>query len=76
MRKIFIAMAGATLLGTGIPALAGPDWQIIEHGRKIKAERRQQVLAQENARSQRQSDEMAAGIKEDKECNSSNKLPQ
>jgi hypothetical protein len=47
LKNILIALAGATLLGAGNLAIAGPDWQIIEHGRKINAERSQQAQAQQ-----------------------------
>lgn len=36
MKKLLIAVISAVTLGTTIPVLAGPDWQIIEQGRKAK----------------------------------------
>lgn len=50
MKKILVALVGATLIGTGNLAVAGPDWQIIEHGRKVAAERWRQAQAQESAK--------------------------
>jgi hypothetical protein len=44
MKKLLITLIGALTLSTTLPALAGPDWQIIEQARKAKqtaqAERR------------------------------------
>lgn len=36
MKKMIVALIGVAAV---LPAFAGPDWQIIEHGRKVKAER-------------------------------------
>ncbi len=36
MNKLLIAVVSALSLGSAIPAVAGPDMQIIEHGRKVK----------------------------------------
>lgn len=38
MKKLLITLIGAITLGTALPALAGPDWQAIEHARKAKQE--------------------------------------
>lgn len=34
MKKLLITLVGALALGTMLPALAAPDWQPIEQGRK------------------------------------------
>ena len=36
MKKLLITLIGALTLGATLPALAGPDWQAIEHARKAK----------------------------------------
>jgi hypothetical protein len=36
----------ALAIGATLPAYAGPDWQIIEHGRKVKLARMQQSAAE------------------------------
>jgi len=36
MKKLLITLVGALTLGATLPALAGPDWQAIEHARKAK----------------------------------------
>lgn len=41
MKKSFMTLIGALSLGAALPALAGPDWQLLEHGRKAKAARMQ-----------------------------------
>jgi hypothetical protein len=46
MKKIFLALISVTAFTAALPAFAGPDWQIIEHGRKVKAERMRQEQAQ------------------------------
>ena len=46
MKKIFLALISVASFTIALPAFAGPDWQIIEHGRKVKAER----MLQEQAR--------------------------
>jgi len=40
MKKLLITLIGALTLGAALPALAGPDWQAIEHARKAKQEAR------------------------------------
>lgn len=34
MKRILTILIGAIILGAGLPALAGPDWQAIEQARK------------------------------------------
>jgi hypothetical protein len=34
MKTLLTTFIGVIALGATLPALAGPDWQIIEHGRK------------------------------------------
>jgi hypothetical protein len=41
MKNLIIAIIGVAVLSTTVPALAGPDWQIIEHGRVVKAKKMQ-----------------------------------
>lgn len=53
MKKILISLASAALLSAAMPVLAGPDWQIIEHGRKVQAERARQAQAQQSANNDR-----------------------
>ena len=36
MKKSLITVIGALTLSAALPALAGPDWQLIEHARKAK----------------------------------------
>lgn len=38
MNKLLIAVVGALSFASAIPAVAGPDMQLIEHGRKAKQE--------------------------------------
>jgi hypothetical protein len=45
MKTLLGAIIGVIAIGATLPAVAGPDWQIIEHGRKVKAERMQQAAA-------------------------------
>ena len=45
MKTLFTFLIGALTLGAAVPALAGPDWQIIEHGRQVKAARMQAAAA-------------------------------
>lgn len=46
MKKlIFIALFGMSSIGATLPAFAGPNWQLIEDGRKAKREQ----MAQERA---------------------------
>ena len=42
MKKIFLGLISVASFSTALSAFAGPDWQIIEHGRKVKAERMRQ----------------------------------
>jgi hypothetical protein len=41
MKNLLVTIIGMTVFSTALPAFAGPDWQIIEHGRKVKAEKMQ-----------------------------------
>ncbi|MEO6322315.1 MAG: hypothetical protein ABIR56_16600 [Polaromonas sp.] len=36
MKKRLISLIGFLILGATLPALAGPDWQVIEHARQAK----------------------------------------
>jgi hypothetical protein len=36
MKKLLITLIGSFALGAALPALAGPDWQLIEKARKAK----------------------------------------
>lgn len=38
MKKRLIAVLGAVTLGATLPAIAGPDFQLVERGRKAKLE--------------------------------------
>ena len=46
MKKNFLTLLSVASFATALPACAGPDWQIIEHGRKVEAERMRQEQAQ------------------------------
>ena len=46
MNRILVTVLSVMSFATALPAAAGPDWQIIEHGRKVKAERMRQEQAQ------------------------------
>ncbi len=35
MKKLILALIGGLALSAALPALAGPDWQLIEHGRAL-----------------------------------------
>jgi hypothetical protein len=41
MKKLLIAILCTAAFSTTLPALAGPDWQVIDHGRKVEAQRSQ-----------------------------------
>jgi hypothetical protein len=45
MKTILATFIGVIAIGATLPALAGPDWQIIEHGRQVKLERMQRAAA-------------------------------
>jgi hypothetical protein len=45
MKTIPAIFIGVIAIGATLPALAGPDWQIIEHGRQVKLERMQREAA-------------------------------
>ncbi len=38
MKNLLIAAVGALSIASAIPAVAGPDMQVIEHGRQVKRE--------------------------------------
>ena len=46
MKIIIFDLVSVISFATALPAFAGPDWQIIEHGRKVTAERMRQEQAQ------------------------------
>lgn len=50
MKTLLITLIGALAIGATVPAYAGPDWQIVEHGRKVKLARMQQAAAETAAR--------------------------
>ncbi|RZI40328.1 hypothetical protein EGT07_23580 [Herbaspirillum sp. HC18] len=45
MKSLLIALTGVLVIGATLPAVAGPDWQLIEQGRKAKLVRMQQAAA-------------------------------
>ncbi|WP_395400961.1 hypothetical protein ACHMW6_25325 [Pseudoduganella sp. UC29_106] len=45
MKRLLPTLISVIAMGATLPAFAGPDWQIIEHGRKVKLERMQQAAA-------------------------------
>lgn len=58
MKKTLITLIGVLSFGATLPALAGPDWQLIEQGRKAKAEHMHVAQAQQEQTPQ-QSDKQA-----------------
>jgi cytochrome c-type biogenesis protein CcmH/NrfG len=66
MKKFFLTLLGAASFATALPAFAGPDWQIIEHGRKVKAERMRQEQAQ-RAQEEQQKNVQLPGNQADRE---------
>lgn len=51
MKKFLIFLIGCVTIGAAFPAFAGPDWQVIEHGRKVKLARiKQEAAARDHAR--------------------------
>lgn len=38
MKNLLIAVVGALSIASALPAVAGPDMQVIEHGRQVKQE--------------------------------------
>lgn len=46
MKKSLVTLTGVLSLAVTLPAIAGPDWQLIEHGRKAKAAGMEQAAAQ------------------------------
>jgi hypothetical protein len=47
MKKALITLLGVVVLGATLPALAGPDFQLIEQARKAKQERLRLAQAQQ-----------------------------
>ncbi|MGH8806431.1 MAG: hypothetical protein ACREX0_00965 [Noviherbaspirillum sp.] len=47
MKKSLAILIGVLSIGAALPAIAGPDWQLIEQGRKAQAARMQQAAAQQ-----------------------------
>lgn len=47
MKKSLIILIGVFSIGAALPVVAGPDWQLIEQGRKAKSARMQQAAAQQ-----------------------------
>jgi hypothetical protein len=45
MKTLLSTLIGVIALGATLPAFAGPDWQVIEHGRKVKLARMQAEAA-------------------------------
>ncbi len=45
MKTLLSTLIGVIALGAALPAFAGPDWQLIEHGRKVKLARMQAAAA-------------------------------
>lgn len=45
MKKLLVILIGCATIGATLPASAGPDWQVIEHGRKVKLARTKQEFA-------------------------------
>lgn len=47
MKKSLATLTGVLSLAMTLPAIAGPDWKLIEHGRKAKATRTEQAAVQQ-----------------------------
>lgn len=45
MKRVLSTLIGLLALGATLPSFAGPDWAVIEHGRKVKLERMQKAAA-------------------------------
>lgn len=45
MKNLVSALIGTLAVGAALPAVAGPDWQLIEQGRKAKLAHVQQMKA-------------------------------
>lgn len=48
MKKLLISLAGVLTIGAALPAIAGPDWQLIEQARKAKAIKMQRDVMQQS----------------------------
>jgi hypothetical protein len=46
MKTLLIALIGVAAIDATLPAYAGPDWLLIEHGRKAKLGRMQEAAAE------------------------------
>ena len=66
MKKFLVTVVSAMSFAATLPAFAGPDWQIIEHGRKVKAERMRQEQAR-RAQEKSQENPKQSGSKTGKE---------
>jgi len=60
MKKMFVTLIGVMAV---LPAFAGPDWQLIEQGRKAKAEQMRAARAQQD-QTRRQSDKHSRMMKD------------
>jgi hypothetical protein len=45
MNRLLTTLISVIAIGATLPTFAGPDWQLIEHGRKVKLARMQQAAA-------------------------------
>ena len=64
MKTLLITLAGALAIGATLPAYAGPDWQIIDHGRTVKLARTQQAAAEKAAKAPGNNDQHEKMMKE------------
>ncbi|MBD8531633.1 MULTISPECIES: hypothetical protein [unclassified Massilia] len=68
MKKFLVTVVSAMSFAATLPAFAGPDWQIIEHGRKVKAERMRQEQARRAQENPKQSGSKTGKEQMMKEC--------
>lgn len=66
MNRILATVLSVMSLATALPASAGPDWQIIEHGREVKMEHMRLEQAQ-RAQDEQQRNLQLQGNQTDKE---------
>lgn len=52
MKKLLLPLIGVVLFNTTLPVLAGPNWALIEDGRKAQAARMHQGLSKEATQQQ------------------------
>ena len=45
MKTLLISLMGTLAIGATLPAFAGPDWQVIQQGRKAKLAHLQQAAS-------------------------------